>query len=206
MYLAFKYHQPCCCNIAGHGPRATGQPGGPGGYPGVAGCAPSGAASGTYAALPETVGRPVPTLLGPDPGNAGASCLDLRSTTGSSTACSYTWSGEYNAYRFSLRGQPTGTNYITWSLCRRRWRVRTRLQVVALHWVLLHCTAGHLTRASPRSRTSGLLHSRRGTPPGHSRGTTGLQASLRSSWGSTGSMVRPRSWVGRSGSKVGARL
>jgi len=174
MYLAFKYHQPFWCNIAGHGPRAAGGPGSPGGYPGAAGCGPSGAATGTYAALPETVGGPVPTLPGPDPGNAGASCLDLRSTTGSSTACSCTWSGEYNDCRFSLCGQPTGTNYITWSLCRHRRRVRTRLQVVALHWVLLHRTAGHLTRASPRSRTSGLLHSRRGTPPGRSRGTTGL--------------------------------
>ena len=206
MYLAFKYHQPFWCNIAGHGPRAAGGPGSPGGYPGAAGCGPSGAAAGTYAALPETVGGPVPTLPGPDPGNAGASCLDLRSTTGSSTACSCTWSGEYNDCRFSLCGQPTGTNYITWSLCRHRRRVRTRLQVVALHWVLLHRTAGHLTRASPRSRTSGLLHSRRGTPPGRSKGTTGLQASVRSSWGSTGSTVRPRSRVGRSGSKVGARL
>jgi hypothetical protein len=203
MYLAFKYHQPCCCNIAAHGPRAAGQPGG---YLGAAGCGPSGAAGGTYAALPETVGRPVPTLPGPDPGNAGASCLALCSTTGSSTACSCTWSGEYNAYRFSLRGQPASTNYITWSLCRHRRRVQTRLQVVALHWVLLHRTAGHLTRASPCSRTSGLLHSHRGTPPGRSRGTTGLQASLRSSWGSTSSTVRPRSRVGRSGSKVGARL
>lgn len=193
MYLAFKYHQPCWCNIAGHGPRAAGQPGGPGGYPGAAGCGPSGAAGGTYAALPETVGGPVPTLPGPDPGNAGASCLDLRSTTGSSTACSCTCSGEYNACRFSLCGQPAGTNYITWSLCRHSRRVRTRLQVVALHWVLLH-------------RTSGLLHSRRGTPPGRSRSTPGLQASFHNSWGSTGSTVRPRSRVGRSGSKVGARL
>jgi hypothetical protein len=107
-----------------------------------------------------------------------------------------------------LCGQPAGTNYITWSLCRHSRRVRTQLRVVALHLVLLHRTAGHLTRASPRSRTPGQLHrhhSRRGTPPGRSRGTIGLHASVRSSWGSTGSTDRPRSRVGRS-RVVGARL
>jgi hypothetical protein len=93
-----------------------------------------------------------------------------------------------------LCGHPAGTNYITWSLCRHRRRVRTRLRVPALHWVLLHSTAGHLTRASPRSSTSGLLHRRRRTP--------GLQASSGRSKGTTGRSSRIR--VGRRGSKVGA--
>jgi hypothetical protein len=49
-----------------------------------------------------------------------------------------------------LCGHPVGTNYITCSWCRLCRHVRTRLQVLALHWVFLH-----ITRPTPRSRTRG---------------------------------------------------
>jgi len=96
---------------------------------------------------------------------------------------------------FSWYAHHAGTNYINWLLCRHSRQVRTRLQVLALHWVLLHPTK--LTRPTPRSRTC-TLHRRRGTPRGRlsrrSRGTPGRQASQRRRTG--GTTVRLRSRVG----------
>jgi hypothetical protein len=152
-----------------------------------------------------SVGGPDRLLPFPDPGNIGASSLALRSTTNPS-ACSCSSSSEYIACCFSLCGHPAGTNYITWPLCRRRRWVRTRLQVPALHWVLLHTTAGQPTRPSPRSRTCGLLHSHRATPRGRtsrrSRGTSGRHSR------GFGRPTRRTRWrhsqAGLRGSKVGA--
>jgi hypothetical protein len=209
IHVAFTYHQPCGCNIASQVRRVVGQPGGPGGEVGgaasAAGGGPPVADGGTDGALPASVGGPDRLLPVPDPENAGASCLALRSTTNPS-ACSYTCSDEYIAYCFSLCGHPTGTNYITWPLCRHRRRVRTRLQVAAFHWVLLHNTIGQLTRPSPRSRTCGLLHSRRATPRGrtrrHSRGTPGRCS--RGFGRPTGRTRQRRRQGSLRGSKVGA--
>jgi hypothetical protein len=207
--LAFTYHQPCGYNIAGQVRRAVGQPGGPGGKAGGAASAtgggPPAADRGTDAALLASVGGPDRLLPFLDPRNAGASSLALRSTTNPS-ACSYSSSSEYIACCFSLCSHPVGTNYITWPLCRRHRRVRTRLLVLALHWVLLHPTAGQPTRPSPCSRTCGLLHSRRATPRGHtcirSRGTLGRRS--RGFGRPTGRTRRRHSQVGLRGSKVGA--
>jgi hypothetical protein len=70
--LAFTYHQPCGCNIAGQVRRAAGQPGGPGGKAGgaasAAGGGPPAADRGTNAALPASVGGPNKLLPFPDPG------------------------------------------------------------------------------------------------------------------------------------------
>jgi hypothetical protein len=66
-----------------------------------------------------------------------------------------------------LCGHPAGTNYITCPLCRLSRRVRTRLQVLALHRVFLHST-----RPTPRSRTRGL-HRRRPTRRGRGRRRSG---------------------------------
>lgn len=68
---------------------------------------------------------------------------------------------------FSLCGHPAGTNYITCPLCRLSRRVRTRLQVLALHQVFLHST-----RPTPHSRTRGL-HRRRPTRRGRGRRRSG---------------------------------
>ena len=80
--------------------------------------------------------------------------------------------------------QSAGTNSITWSLCRQCPRVRTQLQVIALEWVLLHrvllhSPVGVLSRASSRSRSSQVLHRRRGTH-GRRRGSQGRLSSPRS--------------------------
>jgi hypothetical protein len=200
--LAFTYHQPCGCNIAGQVRRAAGQPSGPGGK---AGGGPPAVDRGTDAALPASVGGPNRLLLFLDPENTRASSLTLLSTTNPS-ACSCSSSNEYIACFFSLSSHPAGTNYITWPLCRHRRWVRTRLQVPGLHWVLLHPTASQPTRPSPRSRTCGLLHGRRATPRGRmcrrSRGTPGRRS--RGFGRPTGRTRRRRSQAGLRGSKVGA--
>jgi hypothetical protein len=61
-----------------------------------------------------------------------------------------------------LCGHPAGTNYITCPLCRLSRRVRTRLQVLALH----------STRSTPRSCTRGL-HRHRPTRRGRGRRRSG---------------------------------
>jgi hypothetical protein len=190
IHLGFTYHQPCGCNIAGQVPTAAGPPGGPE-------HGPPAAAGGSDAVLPASVGGPSRLRPVPAPGHAGASSLALRRTT-TPSACSCTWSGEYIACCFSLCGHPAGTNYITWPLCRLRRRVRTRLQVLALHWVLLHSTPGQRTRRTPRSSTCGLLlHSRRATPRGRRRRRS------RGLGRPTGSTRRRRSQGGHSCSQGG---
>ena len=161
--------------------------------PGEHGGGPSAAASGCHGALTASDAGLCRLLPGPsDPGNAAARapCLDLRSTT-FSCAYSYSDSGEYIACCFSLCGHPAGTNEITCPLCRNSRRVRTRLQVSALHWALLHRTGGRLTRPSRLRASRGqvplLLHRR-------SRGTSGPTRRSR----------RRRSQGGLRGSKVGA--
>jgi len=185
MYLAFTYHQLCGCNIAGPDCTVADEPGEHGG-------GPSAAAGGYHAALPASDAGLCRLLPGPsDPGNAAARapCLDLRSTT-FSCAYSYSDSGEYIAYCFSLCGHPAGTNEITCPLCRNSRRVRTRLlQVPTLHWALLHCTGGRLTRPSrlrpSRGQVPLLLHRRsRGTP-----GPTRCSRQRRSQGGLHGSKV-----------------
>jgi hypothetical protein len=207
--LAFTYHQPCGCNITGQVRRAAGQPSGLGGKAGGAASAvgggPPAADHGTDAALPASVGGPDRLLPLLDPENTGASSLTLRSTT-NPNACSCSSSSEYIACFFSLCSHPAGTNYITWPLCRRRRWVRTRLQVPALHWVLLHPTASQPTRPSPRSCTCGLLHGHRATPRGRTRRRSRGTPSRRSrGFGRpTGCTRRRRSQAGLRGSKVGA--
>jgi hypothetical protein len=100
------------------------------------------------------------------PGRVGASSLALCCiTTPSASSCSR--SSEYITFCFSLCGHPAGTNYITCPLCRLSRRVRTRLQVLALHQVFLHST-----RPTPHSRTRGL-HRRRPTRRGRGRRRSG---------------------------------
>jgi hypothetical protein len=106
-----------------------------------------------------------------------------------------------------LCGHPAGTNYITCPLCVLRRRVRTRLQVLALHWVFLHST-----RPTPRSRTRGLLlHRRKATPRGrgHRRcgglaHPTGTTTHRKGQGGLSRNHSHSHSRGGVRGSKVGA--
>jgi hypothetical protein len=157
-------HIPCGCNIAGQVP---GDDAGPAGGPGRdLPVEPSGSGG----ALPASDSGPGRLCQVQVLGRAGASSLALCCTT-TPSACSYSCFSEYIAFCFSLCGHPTGTNYITCPLCRLRRRVRTRLQVLALHRVFLHSTRP--TRPTPRSRTRGLHHRRRATPRGRGRRRSG---------------------------------
>jgi hypothetical protein len=153
-------HIPCGCNITGQVP---GDDAGPAGSPG----------RGPPAELSGNGGALIASDSGPDrlrqvqvPGRAGASSLSLCcTTTPSASSCSR--SSEYITFCFSLCGHPAGTNYITCPLCKLNRRVRTRLQVLALHRVFLHST-----RPTPRSRTRGL-HRHRPTRRGRGRRRSG---------------------------------
>lgn len=209
-------HIPCDCNIAGQVPGDdAGPPGGPGrglqAAAGGPGRGPPAEPSGSGGALPASNSGPGWLRQVQVPGRGGASSLALCCTT-TPSACSCSCSSEYIAFCFSLCGHPTGTNYITCPLCRLRRRVRTRLQVLALHWVFLHSTAGQRTRPTRRSRTRGLLlHRRRATPRGRGRRRsgglarpTGTTTRRRGQGGLSRSHSHSHSQGGVRGSKVGA--
>ena len=145
MYLVI-FHQPDSCNIAGKNRPAGDQPTEHAGDPWAA-------HGGTRAALPAYVAGLDHLLAGLDLGSAAgrAPSLALRSTTNSS----FFGSDEYIACCFSLCGHPACTNGITCPLCRHSQQVRTRLEVPALHWALLHCTGAWLTPPTRHSRTPG---------------------------------------------------